>query len=143
MALAAVLAAPGCGGGDDVSDAEQAKRVRSAYAELQDRFAAKDSQGVCARISRAAKEQVGSMGHAQPTTCVRDVRQLFKWIKADRARGAARPTATRVAIDGDSATVTAKLSDNASGPVRFVEEDGEWKLDGFFSNTGPPASDML
>ena len=143
MALAVVLAAPGCGGGDGASDADEAKRVRTSYAELQSRFAAKDSSGVCARLSRAAKEQVGSMGHAQPTTCVRDVRQLFKWIKSGGTGGVSRPAVTRVAIEGDTATVTARLSDNASGPVRFVEEDGEWKLDSFFAISGPPAPDML
>jgi hypothetical protein len=143
MALAVAVTAPGCGGGDGPSDAEESKRVRAAYSELQSRFAAKDSAGVCARISRSAKEQVGSLGHAQPTTCVRDVRQLFKWIKTGGAGSAAKPQAMRVAMDGETATVTAKLSENARAPVRFVEEDGEWKLDSFFAITGPPAPDML
>lgn len=142
MALAAALAAPGCGG-DKGSDADEAKRVRTVFVELQSRFAAKDSKGVCARISRAAKEQVGSLGHARPTTCVRDVRQLFKWIKAGGGGRGAKPRAMRVAMDGDTATVTAQLSENARAPVRFVEEDGEWKLDSFFAITGPPAPDML
>lgn len=142
IALAVSLSGAACGGDDGASDDEQAKRVRTVYGELQGRFAAKDSQGVCARLSKAAREQVGSLGHAQPTTCVRDVRQLFKWIEGGGG-SAAKPQPMRVAIDGDTATVTARLTDSARAPVRFVEEDGEWKLDSFFAITGPPAPDML
>jgi hypothetical protein len=142
VALAVAIAGPGCGGSRDDDSRDEAKRIRVAYTQLQTRFAAKDSEGVCARISKAAKEQVGSLGHARPTTCARDVRQLFKWIKPGGG-ASAQPKATNVAMDGDTATVTARLGDNASAPVRFVEEDGEWKLDSFFAITGPPAPDML
>lgn len=138
-ALALAFAGPGCGG-DDGNDEQS---VRAAYTQLQGRFEARDSKGVCARISKAAKEQVGSLGHASPTTCARDVRQLFKWIKADPATRGSRPKVVRVAMDGNKATVTARLSENATAPVRFVDEDGDWKLDSFFSITGPPPPDML
>lgn len=138
-ALVSVLALPGCGGDDE----NEEKRLRTAYAQLQDRFEARDSKGVCARISKAAREQVGSLGHAQPTTCARDVRQLFKGIEAEQAKPVAQPKAMSIAVDGDRATVTARLSENARGRVRFVEEDGEWKLDSFFGITGPPPPDML
>jgi hypothetical protein len=140
--LALMLAAPGCGGGDD-NDGDDERSVRAAYAQLQGRFEARDAKGVCARISVAAKEQVGSLGHATPTTCAKDVKQLFKWIKPAAAKRASRPRAMRVALDGEKATVTAGLTENATGRVRFVEEDGQWKLDSFFSITGPPAPDML
>lgn len=138
--LAMALAAPGCGG-DGSQDDE--KRVRISYKQLQTRFEARDSHGVCARISKAAREQVGSLGHAQPTTCPRDVRQLFKWVKKDDDGRTGRPKLIDVAIDGGTATVTAGLTDDTRGRVRFVEEDGEWKLDSFFGITGPPPPDML
>jgi hypothetical protein len=130
----------GCGG-DDSNDDEQS--VRQAYTRLQASFEARDANGVCARISKGAKKQVGSLGHAQPTTCSKDVRQLFKWITADKAKRATRPKAMSVALDGEQAIVTAGLGEGARGRVRFVEEDGEWKLDSFFSITGPPPPDML
>jgi hypothetical protein len=137
--LTLVLAAPGCGG--DSNDDE--KRIRTAYTQLQGRFEARDSKGVCDRISEGARKQVGSLGHATPTTCVTDVRQLFKWIKPAGTSKAARPKVMAVAMDGEKATVTAGLGGDAHGKVRFVEEDGQWKLDSFFSITGPPPPDML
>lgn len=137
-ALIAVVAGQGCGGGTD-GEAEE-KQVRSAYAQLQARFEAKDTSGVCARISRKAKRQVGSMAHTQPTTCQRDVRQLFKWIKTDAT---ARPKLLRVTVDGDKATVRTRLSESSTGRIPFVEEDDKWKLDNFFGITGPPSPDML
>lgn len=139
-ALALVLAGSACGGDSGEDDA---KNVRTAYTQLQARFEARDSKGVCDRISEAAKEQVGSLGHASPTTCVKDVRQLFKWIKAEPAGRATRPRAMSVAMDGGTATVTAGLPSAARTKVRFVEEDGAWKLDSFFAITGPPPPDML
>lgn len=138
---AVVAAATGCGGGEGNGDADE--QVRTVYAQLQSRFEARDSDGVCARISKAAKEQIGSFGHAQPTTCVRDVRQLFKWIKLERPGGEAAPRLVDVAVEGDEAMATARLTPGADGRVPFVKEDGEWKLDNFFGITAPPPPDML
>lgn len=141
-ALALTIGWAGCGG-DDQQAEEAQKHVRTAYAELQSRFEARDAQGVCARISAAAKQQVGTLGHAQPTTCVRDIRQLFKWMKKDDAASAeARPRLVSVAVDDDGATATARLGANATGRIPFVDEDGKWKLDNFFGITAPPSADM-
>lgn len=138
---AAIAVGAGCGGGEENGDAD--KQVRAVYAQLQSRFEARDSDGVCARISKAAKVQIGSFGHAQPTTCVRDVRQLFKWIKRERPGGPTAPRLVGVAVEGDEAMATARLTPGAEGQVPFVKEDGKWKLDNFFGITAPPPPDML
>lgn len=136
--LAVITSVSACGGGG----ADEEPRIRRAYVDLQGRFEARDPNGVCARISEAAKEQVGSLGHAQPTTCVRDIRQMFKWVTQGAARDVARPKLMRVAVDGDAATITARLVGETTGRIPFVEEDGDWKLDSLFGISGPPPADM-
>jgi hypothetical protein len=141
-ALAALGAVQGCG----ETDGDERGRVRAVYAELQDRFEARDAHGVCARISSTAKRQVGSLAHELPTTCTRDIRRLFKWIKPNGSRPGgstkrSRPRLVSVAVDGETATATARLDDEATGRIPFVDEDG-WKLDDFFGITAPPPPDM-
>lgn len=138
----AVAGGAGCGSDDD-GNSDARKDVRAVYGQLQSRFEARDSQGVCARISKAAKRQVGSLGHAQPTTCARDVRQLFKWIKRDEASAGTPRKLVRIAVDGDEASGMAQVTATAQGRIVFVKEDGEWKLDNFFGITAPPPPDML
>jgi hypothetical protein len=143
LVVSATLVGAGGGCGDGEQSGDAGKQVRAAYAQLQSRFDARDARGVCARITEAAKVQIGSFGHAQPTTCVSDVRQLFKWIKPGRAESTTAPRLVKVTVKDEKATATARLTSDADGRIPFVKEDGEWKLDNFFGITAPPPPDML
>jgi cytochrome c551/c552 len=133
VAIAVVAATGGCG--DDDAD-----HVAAAFADIQARFAAQDARGVCSRITRRAQYQAGALGHAQPTTCERDVHDLFRWIAIQSPSKS--PKAVAVAVDGDYATVATALTSDAASDVPFVKQDGRWKLDSFFAISGPPPRDM-
>jgi hypothetical protein len=139
LTLMAALGAAGCEGGGEE------EQLKSAFEGLQEDFASHDAAGVCERVSERAKEQVGSLGHNRPTTCARDVRRLFGWVKDETALDAGGGRAPRFAaakVDGDEAVVRVTLTTYAKSRVEFVREGGEWKLDNFFGITGPPPIDL-
>jgi hypothetical protein len=137
-ALALALTASGCG--DEAKTPQE--QVEQTFDDLRSDFADHDGEGVCGGLSASAQRAVGFLGHNRPTTCERDVRQLFKWIGSDRVKGAPAPEMAKVAIEGSRATVTATLNGSDRGEIPFVEEDGEWKLDNVFSVVAPPPADM-
>lgn len=136
LAAAGVALAFGAGcGGDD------GQGVRDAFGELRRAYLAQDYRALCASLSRAAKREIGELGHQQPTGCRRDVaRNLSAAIVSPRDRP--DPTIETISIDGDQATVTATLGGDSPGHVEFVREDGAWKLAQLFATTAPPLRDL-
>jgi hypothetical protein len=135
--LCLALGIASCGGDGRSADAEA---VRAAFVELRRDFAADDLDGVCVRISRAAKRQVGSIGHKRPRQCWVDVGEFADSLgKGDRG---GRPKIVAVEVDGDRASVMAVLGKESRSKVPFVKEDGDWKLDSFYGNTAPPPKDL-
>jgi hypothetical protein len=136
LIAAAIGLLPAAGCGDDESDA-----VRAAFRELRRAFLTEDYGGVCARMSRAARREVGALGHELPSTCPQDMRgKMSAAILSPRDR--ADPKIESVEVDGDRATVLAMLGGTTPGVVRFVKHDGAWKLAQLFGTTAPPPPDI-
>lgn len=153
-AVAAALAGASCGGGDDDESAdrdsaaaaksralvadppnpitESPHPVTSAVKALRRAFLANDIEGICARMTDAAKREAGSAGHGTPTSCPRDVRRFFGMIDDGsgwRHRG--EPRMTGLTLDGKQATAVLALGQRLVN-VPFTKEDGKWHLNGFF-----------
>lgn len=144
---AAVVGVPACGGEDEQTAGRQLERqprvpqplppesphpVTTAVQDLRRAFLASDYEGICARMTAAAKREAGSAAHSEPTTCVPDVRKLFGLIeKGDGWRNRGEPRVTKLTLEGDQATATVALGQQLAD-IPFVKEGGEWKLNGFF-----------
>jgi hypothetical protein len=112
LLAAASAAGAACGGDADPGAEEQ---VAAALREVRASFAAGDVGGVCARTSGVA-------------SCDRTVRFLVDRAKR-RGRGATAPGGlVDVRLAGGRATAIVGLKPRIPGAVRFVEEDGAWKL---------------
>jgi hypothetical protein len=133
LVVLAVFGGFACGEDEQPSPPPEPKHpVTRIVNELQDRFEAKDVEGVCALMTKGAQTQAGEVGHSDPTTCPRDVRRVFGmidggggWLEDGEARVAA------VREQGNAAMVTL-ASGSWRGKASFLKEDGAWKLAGFF-----------
>lgn len=136
-ALVLALLIASCGS-DDESQA-----VRTAFGELRQDFATEDLDGLCSRLSRSARKQIGSFGHRKPRGCWIDAAEFVMTQKKSRInRRTPAPRVVEIAVDGDMATVMAILGRGSKSRVSFVKEDGRWKLDSIYGTTGPPAPDV-
>lgn len=134
--LALALGGWGCGGGD-----EPAETPATGIRALQAAFAADDLAALCQRMTPAAREDAGSMGHGVPTTCRRDLRRALEMIEQG-GRWGAPPAIARVDANGDRATAILEQESGWQAAVPLVKEDGVWKLDAFFG-TGGAEFDVL
>jgi len=124
----AILLLTACSSDDS---ADQAPRVLAALDAVQRAFTNGDLDAVCARLSVAAKNEVGEIAHGQPTACARDLRRFRRMIaKGSGWDSAGSPQPEGVTVHAGGATVLAELRDR-SVDLPFVEEGGRWKLESF------------
>lgn len=126
VALTAVLTAVGCGG-----DGQDPDTPAVAIRELQAAFAAQDLAIICARLTPTARKQAGSVAHGFPTRCKRDVRRALGLVEEGGGWGR-RPRVGRIRRNGDRATATLVHDGRWQADVPLEEDDGIWKLAGFF-----------
>ena len=119
----ALLAVPGCGGGDDdEGDAEQT--VRDFVTATNER----DSERFCGELvtQEFLEQSTGAKGDEAEDACRKQLDAITGLeVKLVRIQ--------RTVIDGDRARVTAILkTQGATGPqlLRLKEEDGDWRLAG-------------
>jgi hypothetical protein len=151
--LAVALVCVACG--DDGSDAPEgpvailpepdaeslvALAVREVQETLQDgkdSLAVGDLRVLCARMSKVAQFQAGSMAHGSPSECEADVRKALGMIRKgggfEHARGV---RVVGVDLAGDRATATVARDVRRTTDLPFVVEGGRWRLDSFFGT--PP-----
>jgi hypothetical protein len=151
LAIAAAMAlATGCGdddndggGVDGTADASQAADKRAKQpgeaegltgdaAEIQttyETFAAaifaKDADTACAALSAQARKRFSG-----DSTC----EVAMKNLSASEGLSRQRPYLAKVTVrsNGQRAVAKAKVKDSRAYPVPFVQEQGEWKIDGGF-----------
>jgi len=117
-----LVAASGCGGGDDKTDAEQTVRdfVQAARERDADKF--------CDELvtQEFLEQTIGATGDKAKESCKREFRNL-SGLRVDLVRIA------KTEVDGDHATVTAVLDrqgQRSRQELRVKKEDGDWKLAG-------------
>jgi hypothetical protein len=128
--LSAALAAMSCGNEKDA--ALEAPGVASVVTDLQRSFADGDVDGVCAGMTKSAKDQAGLMAHGEIESCQKDMRQAMRLIeKGGGFRNSDALAVTAARRDSDSATVTVAL-DGWKSDVPLIRRSGRWKLNSFF-----------
>jgi hypothetical protein len=137
MVLAAMTLAS-CGDGasdssDDAGTPAERRAAAQAARELQQAFAQNDATAICERLTRRAKERVGGIAHGKRENCPRDVHQALAVVEAGggfKDVGVAKVGAAT--ITGDRARVATTLRGQPHADVELRDQDGDWKLDGFF-----------
>lgn len=117
-----LVAASGCGGDDDKTDAEQT--VRDFVQATRER----DADKFCDELvtQEFLEQTIGATGDKAKESCKREFRNL-SGLRVDLVRIA------KTEVDGDHATVTAVLDrqgQRISQELRVKKEDGDWKLAG-------------
>lgn len=120
-------------GSPDGADAE-ADEVATTVAGMYRSFSEGDAEGVCAVMSQEAREQIaqnvlgGSTDAPEERTCETS---LSKFLDVAAASGILERTLSArvddVSIEGEIATATVTFG-AASGKVRLLREDGEWRF---------------
>ncbi|HYJ00056.1 MAG TPA: hypothetical protein VEX36_10320 [Thermoleophilaceae bacterium] len=106
--------------------------VTSDIKKLRKAFLADDVAGICRLMTSSAKIGAGTAVHSQPTTCVRDVRKLFRTIeKGNGWEHEGEPRVTGMSVEGRRAIALMSLGQQLV-QVPFSKVGGSWKLDGFF-----------
>lgn len=124
IALTTALGAAGCGEQDDDDPA-------TAVHELQAAFDTRDLAALCARLTKPARKQAGSVAHGRPYRCPHDLKRAFDLIEQGSEWGG-RPALGKVSGEGDRATATLAQKDGWRADVPLAKESGTWKLAGFF-----------
>jgi hypothetical protein len=123
-------------------DVSEEEHVRDVVSGMYAAFAAGDAAGVCAVMSKAAREQLAAA--PLPTDGAPSgggsCRESFsKVLDAAASSGvlerSLKTTVGNVEIDGNVARVTISLA-NRSGNIRLIREDGEWRFGAPPSATG-------
>jgi hypothetical protein len=114
----------GCSIGDDTQS-------EAAIQELQTGFSTRDMAKICERLTPSARKQAGSVAHGFPTRCKSDVRRAFGLIEEGDGFGP-EPSVTRVRRDDKHAVATLTHKGGWRADVPLTQEDGTWKLAGFF-----------
>ena len=129
IAAAGALAATGCGGGS-----EEREAVAAAEAVTQ-AFARGDLRAVCARMTAAARRQIGTVAHGVPTTCPRDLREAraLMFPAAASHKPAVRFVGAR--IDGERGLVQALVDGRARLDVPVARVGDDWRLASFVGTT--------
>ncbi|HEX2161340.1 MAG TPA: hypothetical protein VHF88_05905 [Thermoleophilaceae bacterium] len=133
--LALSLGAAACGGSDDDEATAQKghaagmtgdeREIHDLYAEVTDRFYAKDAAGVCGLMTDAARRD---QGKKSKQTC----EEWFKALWQSGTLGKNKPYIAKLAIRGGKAQARVKTKNSKLYPVEFTREDGRWKVsDGF------------
>jgi len=132
IAVAAITAlATGCGG-DGGSDEDQ---IRTAVEDVQQAFADNDLEAACDRMTKAAQQHVGSIGHDPPAGCVKDLQAFAGFLKKGRTGAPnAHPAVTAVDIQGDRATARLRLGDAPPSEIPLRKDDGQWKLNALWGD---------
>jgi hypothetical protein len=131
LAALALASTVGCGSDEQPPPPEPRHALTQVVHRLQDRFEAKDVDGICALMARRAEIAAGKVAHGTPTTCRRDVRKVLGMI--EKGGGWLDDDAPWVAAVREGADPTATVSvGDWRGEIPFVREAGEWKLAGFF-----------
>jgi hypothetical protein len=130
VAVTAGVAYAGCG--DDGAEAPTPDHpIVDVVERLQSGFADRDIAAICRLMTPEAQKEAGEVAHSSPTTCLEDVRKVFRMI--DQGGGWIDGDAPRVASveeDGTSATVT--LASGAwRATVPFERAAGGWKVGSF------------
>ena len=117
-----LVAASGCGGDDDKTDAEQT--VRDFVQATRER----DADKFCDELvtQEFLEQTIGATGDKAKESCKREFRNL-SGLRVDLVRIA------KTEVDGDHATVTAVLDrqgQRSRQELRVKKEDGDWKLAG-------------
>lgn len=113
---------------------ESPSPVTSGIQRLRRAFLADDIPGLCESMTAGAKVAAGKAVHGEPTTCVRDVRKLFRTIeKGNGWEHEGEPRVTGLALDGREAIALMSLGQQLA-EIPMAKVDGRWKLDGFFGN---------
>lgn len=129
------LGVSGCG------DGESEREIRDVVSALHAAYLAEDYERVCDHLSASARLELGSIGHSKPTTCPADMRGRMSAAILS-PRDMIEAPIREIDIDDDEASVSAMLGGTTPGVLRFVHEDGEWKLAKLFSVSAPPPPDM-
>jgi hypothetical protein len=128
------LALPGCGQSDD-------DEIHTTLREIRESFIAEDYGAVCSNLAPAARRQLGSFGHTEPTSCAADLAsKLSAEILSPRDR--VEPAIQTIEIDGDRATAVTVLGGTTPTALRFVKVDDRWLLSTLFAASGRPANDL-
>jgi hypothetical protein len=126
--LWAATAFTACGGDDE-------SHIRAAIDEIRQAYLAQDYGAVCSQMSEAARMQAGSIGHGPRLPCERGMRRNMSATILSPG-DVVEPKVERIEIEGDHATVLAKLGGRSMGTVRLVKRHGEWKLAQLFGTSG-------
>ena len=159
LAVALVLACgvAACGSDDDGDDASakngdaaatqettpsggsaDEQQVRAIFDDMKDAFAKSNAEDICALMAKSAKRQV-VLSTSEGGSCETIFAKLFD---SGDVTEDLEPKLTKVEVDGDKATVTAKSADKALGgsdskkpaTASFVKEDGQWKVKLWLTN---------
>ncbi|MEX1141481.1 MAG: hypothetical protein WD993_08580 [Thermoleophilaceae bacterium] len=136
-AAAAAIASVACAG-DSSGDETQ---VRAALVELQRAYAANDVARGCRLLTYDAQVQAGSAAHGQPGFCRPSLRRAWDFLRGSNPNAYDTvPAIAAVAIGGERATATIIPRRGTTAEVALRREDGRWRLDDFFGESGGSAA---
>lgn len=134
-ALALTLAlASGCGSDESDGSASGGEQdeIKQIFDSWQASFIAGDGEAVCSRLTASGQREIVAAKQSAPgagsdASCEEVVRALVRQSK--EAGLEQQPSrAVSVRVDGDTATAMVSDAGRKPQPVRFVKQDGEWKL---------------
>lgn len=129
---APALTACGDSGGDE-------EEIEAAVVELQQAFAAGNTDRVCGLLSTPARKHVEGMGHGTSGPCYLDLYMFVEGVlKSPTWRDRTAREVTDISVEGASATATVRFEDGQAAALPLVREEGEWKVDALYG--GIPAS---
>jgi hypothetical protein len=136
IGLAACIACVGgCGSNGDE------RAIRATVVSLRQAYLTEDYRSVCAHMSAHARYLVGTFFHQFPTKCRRDLAESMSAAVLS-VRDRAAPEIRDIAVDGTDADVLILLGNTTPITLRFVKDNGTWKLNQVFGTTAPPAPDF-
>jgi hypothetical protein len=119
--LAACLAIAGCGGSDDEGE------VRDAVNGLYAGFAKRDSDRVCASLTKKQREVVTKGAGTSGARSCEQVMSIALSFVGDALKNADEAKVTEVEVDGDKATATVEYR-GKPGRLALAKEDGKWRV---------------
>jgi hypothetical protein len=133
-ALALTLAlVPGCGSDDSSGSARSEEdEIKQVFDAWQASFIAGDGKAVCSRLTASGKREIlaakaSLQGGGTAASCEEVVRAIVR--RSDEAGLDQQPSrAVSVRIEGDTATAMVSDAGRKPQPVKFIKQDGEWKL---------------
>ncbi|HYI99589.1 MAG TPA: hypothetical protein VEX36_07945 [Thermoleophilaceae bacterium] len=128
-----LLIASGCGSDDSQgSSADEENHIKQVFDRWQASFIAGDGDEVCSLLTTSAKQELlAAKGSAPGASAGASCEETVRAITRESNRAGLDQESSRavsVQIKGDTAIAMVSDAGRKAQPVKFVKQDGEWKL---------------